>query len=108
VGIAWFGGTVLISQFVPELRKWRYIGLALLLVSGLILFWLHPMQYSNSISFRVKILLLIALTRTKPASLACIVGSDHRRITRDRILVIRERLRNYRNPFSECFEFEFR
>jgi hypothetical protein len=68
VGIAWFGGTVLISQFVPELRKWRYIGLALLLVTGLILFWLHPMQYSNSVSFRVKMVLLIVLTRTKPAS----------------------------------------
>jgi hypothetical protein len=68
VGIAWFGGTVLISQFVPELRKWRYIGLALLLMTGLILFWLHPMQYSNSVSFRVKMVLLIVLTRTKPAS----------------------------------------
>jgi hypothetical protein len=40
-------------------------------------------------------------------SLACIVGSDHRRITRDRLLVIPERLRNYRNPFSECFEVNF-
>jgi hypothetical protein len=31
------------------------------------------------------------------------VGSDHRRITRDRLLVIRERLRNYRNPFFRVF-----
>jgi hypothetical protein len=68
LGIAWFGGTVLIPQFVPELRKWRYIGLALLLMTGLILFWLHPVQYSNSLSFRVKMVLLIVLTRTKPAS----------------------------------------
>jgi hypothetical protein len=73
VGIAWFGGTVLMSQFVPELRKWRYIGLALLLMTGLILFWLHPMQYSNSVFFRVKILLLIALTRTKPARAVSLV-----------------------------------
>jgi len=68
LAIAWFGGTVLISQFVPELRRWRYFGLAVLLISGVILFWLHPMRYSNSISFRVKMLLLIVLTRTKPAS----------------------------------------
>ena len=68
LGIAWFGGTVLISQFMPESRKWRYIGLALLLMAGLILFWLHPMRYSNSLSFRVKMVLLIVLTRTKPAS----------------------------------------
>jgi len=68
LGIAWFGGTVLISQFMPELRKWRYIGLALLLMTGLILFWLHPMQYSNSLSFRVKMVLLIVLTRTKPGT----------------------------------------
>jgi len=68
LGIAWFGGTVLISQFAPELRRWRYIGLTVLLMTGLILFWLHPIQYSNSISFRMKMLLLIVLTSTKPAS----------------------------------------
>ena len=68
LGIAWFGGTLLISQFAPELRRWRYIGLTVLLMTGLILFWLHPIQYSNSISFRMKMLLLIVLTRTKPAS----------------------------------------
>ena len=68
LAIAWFGGTVLISQFGPELRRWRYIGLAVLVISSVILFWLHPMRYSNSISFRVKMLLLIVLTRTKPAS----------------------------------------
>ena len=37
-------------------------------MTGLILFWLHPIQYSNSISFRMKMLLLIVLTRTKPLS----------------------------------------
>jgi hypothetical protein len=73
LGIAWFGGTVLISQFAPELRRWRYIGLTVLLMTGLILFWLHPIQYSNSISFRMKMLLLIVLTRTKPASPASLV-----------------------------------
>ena len=68
LGIAWFGGTILVSQFVPELRGWRRAGLALLLLSGLILFWLHPVQYYHSIGFRVKVLLLILLAFAKPAS----------------------------------------
>jgi hypothetical protein len=68
LGIAWFGGTVLISQFAPELRMLRRIGITVLLITGVVLFWLHPTQYSNSISFRAKMLLLILLTRTKPAS----------------------------------------
>ena len=68
LGIAWFGGTILVSQFVPELRGWRRCGLALLLLSGLVLFWLHPVQYSNSVGFRVKMLLLVLLAFTKPAS----------------------------------------
>ena len=68
LGIAWFGGTILVPQFFPELRGWRRAGLALLLVSGVVLFWLHPVQYYHSIGFRVKMLSLIMLAFTKPAS----------------------------------------
>jgi hypothetical protein len=68
LGIAWFGGTVLASRFVPDLRRLRAIGITLLLASGTVLFWLQPMRYYNSTSFRVKIVLLILLIRAKPAS----------------------------------------
>ena len=68
LGIAWFGGTVLVSGFAEDLRRLRRIGLGILLASGALLFWLHPLQYSNSISFRVKILLILLLIRTKIAS----------------------------------------
>jgi hypothetical protein len=68
LGIAWFGGTVLASRYVPDLRRLRAIGITLLLASGAVLFWLQPMRYYNSTSFRLKMLLLILLLRTKPAS----------------------------------------
>jgi hypothetical protein len=68
LGIAWFGGTVLASRFVPDLRRLRAIGITLLLASGAVLFWLQPMRYYNSTSFRVKMVLLILLLRMKPAS----------------------------------------
>jgi hypothetical protein len=61
LSIAWFGGTVLIGEFVTDLRRWRRIGLAVALITGLILFSLHPLQYSNSNFFRLKMLLLILL-----------------------------------------------
>jgi hypothetical protein len=68
LGIAWFGGSILVSQFVPELRRLCRIGLALILTSGVLLFWLHPAQYANSTSFRLKMLMLVAVLFTKPAS----------------------------------------
>ncbi len=68
LGIAWFGGTILVAQFTPELRGLRRIGIALLLISGAILFWLHPAQYYSSISFRVKMVLLVPLVWTRPSS----------------------------------------
>src|SRR5207249_2173496 len=66
--IAWFGGTILVSQFATQLQKWRRIGIGLLLITGLALFWLHPVQYYHSISFRLKMILLVPLIWTKPAS----------------------------------------
>jgi hypothetical protein len=68
LGIAWFGGTVLIARFDEDLRGLRRIGLGVLLASGALLFALHPLQYSNSTSFRLKIALLLLLIRTRVGS----------------------------------------
>ena len=38
LGIAWFGGMVLVSRFIPDLRRLRMIGITLLLASGTVLF----------------------------------------------------------------------
>jgi hypothetical protein len=67
------GGTILIAQFVPDLRRLRRAGVILLLVSGTILFWLQPARYYNSISFQVKVVLLVLLLRIKPASILSLV-----------------------------------
>jgi len=66
LGLAWFGGTVLASPFIPELQRWRRAGLALLLLSGVVLFWLHPVRYSASTSFQAKLVLLLAALFAKP------------------------------------------
>jgi hypothetical protein len=68
LGIAWFGGTVLIAQFAGDLRRLRQAGITLVLISGAVIFWLHPLRYSGSISFGVKSLLLVFLIWTKPFS----------------------------------------
>ena len=65
LGIAWFGGTILISSFDEQLRGLRRIGLAIILVTGVVLFWLHPTQYYNSISFRLKMVLLAVVLSVK-------------------------------------------
>jgi hypothetical protein len=57
LGIAWFGGAVLISA----MPVWKRIGLAWMLLTGALLFWLEPLRCYNSVSFRVKLLLLLLL-----------------------------------------------
>lgn len=57
LGIAWFGGAVLFSA----MPAWKRIGAAWMLVTGALLFWLEPLKCYNSLSFRVKLLLLILL-----------------------------------------------
>jgi hypothetical protein len=66
LGLAWFGGTILVSPFVPELRRWRRAGIALMLVTGAVLFWLQPAQYYTSISFGVKMVLLALVLFMRP------------------------------------------
>jgi hypothetical protein len=60
LGIAWFGGTVLSPD--PHLRRWRWIGLALMLITGAMLFCSQPVRLYGSLFFRIKLALLIALT----------------------------------------------
>jgi hypothetical protein len=65
LGIAWFGGAVLIANLrrqppVP-LRMWKCVGAAWMLATGALLFWLEPVKCYNSLSFRVKILLLLLI-----------------------------------------------
>ena len=68
LGIAWFGGTVLVSSLSADLRRLRRFGLGVMSATGVLLFWLHPSQYYGSFSFRVKVLLLFLVLLTKPGS----------------------------------------
>jgi hypothetical protein len=68
LGIAWFGGAVLFSV----MRAWKRIGAAWMLLTGALLFWLEPLKCYNSVSFRIKLLLLLllAITALLPPKLA--------------------------------------
>jgi hypothetical protein len=72
LGIAWFGGTILVSTWAPEIRRWRHIGVALLLMSGAVLFWLQPEQYYSSVAFRLKMVLIVLVLLVKPSSVLAI------------------------------------
>jgi hypothetical protein len=64
LAIAWFGGTVFGGAvLVPNarLRRFRWIGLAVLLCTGFLLFWSQPLRLYYSQFFRAKILLLVLL-----------------------------------------------
>ena len=68
LALAWFGGTVLVSTFEGDLGRMRRIGLVFVLLTGALLFWLHPAQYYSSAFFRLKMLLLLLVPLTRPAS----------------------------------------
>ena len=70
LAIAWFGGTVVIPD--SQLRRFRWIGLAILLLTGFLLFWSQPLRLYYSQFFRAKILLLVLITLAAclPARLA--------------------------------------
>jgi hypothetical protein len=59
LAIAWFGGTVLIPD--AQLRRFRRIGLAMLLITGALLFWSQPLRLYYSQFFRAKLLLLVMI-----------------------------------------------
>lgn len=61
LGIAWFGGTVLVSSA----RAWQRAGLAAMLATGLFLFCVEPLKCYHSVSFWIKMALL-ALIAVNP------------------------------------------
>jgi len=62
LAVAWFGGAVLVRN--PRLRRFRWIGLAILLLTGLLLFWSQPLRLYYSEFFRAKVLLLVLIALT--------------------------------------------
>ena len=63
LGLAWFGATVLTGP--DEFKTLKRIGLVVVLASGALLFGLHPVRYSASVSFRIKMLLLVLVLSLK-------------------------------------------
>jgi hypothetical protein len=59
LAIAWFGGSVLVND--ARLRRFRWIGLSILLFTGALLFWSQPLRLYYSQFFRVKMLLIILI-----------------------------------------------
>jgi hypothetical protein len=59
LALALAGATVLTRP--EEFKTWKRIGLGMVLLSGLLIFGMHPGQYSASVSFRIKMLLLAAV-----------------------------------------------
>jgi hypothetical protein len=77
LGIAWFGGSVLIRD--TQLRRFRWTGLAILLFTGALLFSSQPLRLYYSQFFRWKMLLLVligasALLPARHARLAMVVS----------------------------------
>jgi hypothetical protein len=70
LGIAWFGGAVLLSALHRRDREARprpailWTGGAIMLLTGVLLFAIEPLLCAGSQSFRVKMLLLVALAAT--------------------------------------------
>jgi len=59
LAIAWFGGSVLVNDV--RLRRFRWIGLSILLFTGALLFWSQPLRLYYSQFFRAKMLLLVLI-----------------------------------------------
>ena len=62
LAIAWFGGSVLVRDRPDHvLRRFRWIGLSILLFTGALLFWSQPLRLYYSQFFRLKMLLLVLI-----------------------------------------------
>jgi len=59
LAIAWFGGSVLVDDVT--LRRFRWIGLSVMLVTGFLLFWSEPVRLYYSQFFRAKMALLVVI-----------------------------------------------
>ena len=63
LGLALFGATVFTRP--EELKTWKRVGLAVILLTGLLIFGMHPAQYAASAAFQLKMLLLVAVLSLK-------------------------------------------
>ena len=72
LGIAWFGGAL----FFATAGTWRRIGLAAMLGTGVLLFYVEPLKCYHSASFWIKMALLamIAVNPLRRLSLALWAG----------------------------------
>lgn len=76
LGIAWFGGMVLMSdlsvfgvglqkepasELFSQFRRWKWLGFAVMLISGGLLWWAEPIVCSKSASYSIKLALLLLL-----------------------------------------------
>ena len=59
LAIAWFGGAVFVRD--PQLRRFRWVGFAILVFTGFLLFWSQPLRLYYSEFIRAKMLLLILI-----------------------------------------------
>jgi hypothetical protein len=72
--IAWFGGMVLIGDLTvlgiglreasaaevqEQFRRWKWVGFAVVTVSGGLLWWAEPVVCYKSVSFNIKLILLL-------------------------------------------------
>jgi hypothetical protein len=73
LAIAWFGGSVLVRD--PQLRRFRWIGLSILLLTGALLFWSQPLRLYYSQFFRAKMLLLVLI------GVSALLPARHARVT---------------------------
>jgi hypothetical protein len=58
IGVAFRG--IPVSDFTGRLLPWTRAGFALMVVTGLLLFYSSPLRYYNNIFFRIKLILLVA------------------------------------------------
>ena len=89
--IGWFGGMVLMgdlsvlgiglhgpaSEVLAQFRRWKWLGFAIVTISGGLLWWAEPVVCYKSLSFRIKLVLLAlvgvnALYRRKSRLGACL------------------------------------
>ena len=71
LGIAWFGGAVLLSVLRKHTRArpsgaFLWTGVAMMVVTGALLFIIEPQRCLSSQAFRLKMLLLVAIAASSP------------------------------------------
>ncbi len=84
LAIAWFGGSVLVRDSGPDpvLRRFRWTGLSILLITGALLFWSEPLRLYYSDFFRLKMLILVLI------GLSALLPARHARLAMTLSLVL--------------------